>query len=79
MQKAPTSGPHGTAAPDIEANGQSFARHLRAGNNSANTIKSYMEAVRQLDAIWPSTGCRGAWRPSTGSMSSPTSRTSSPA
>jgi site-specific recombinase XerD len=31
MQKAPTSGPHGTAAPDIEANGTSFARHRAQG------------------------------------------------
>ena len=31
MQKAPASGPHGTAAPDIEANGTSFARIGRRG------------------------------------------------
>ena len=50
MHPAPTSGGHGTAASDIEANGTSFARHLRAASKSANTVKSYMEAVTQLDA-----------------------------
>ena len=50
MQQALTSAAHGTAAADIEANGTLFARHLRAVNKSLNTVKSYMEAVTQLDA-----------------------------
>ena len=49
MQRAPTSDAHPTAA-DVQSNGTSFARHLRAGNKSPNTIKSYLEAVTQLDA-----------------------------
>jgi site-specific recombinase XerD len=50
MQQAPTSGVHGTARGDLAANATSFARHLRAANKSPNTLRSYMEAVSQLDA-----------------------------
>jgi site-specific recombinase XerD len=56
MQRAPTSGAHGTAAGDIPANATSFARHLRAANKSPNTIKSYMEAVTQFDAYLAENG-----------------------
>jgi site-specific recombinase XerD len=51
MSKPPTSAVHGTAEPDLATNGASFARSLRAGNKSPATIKSYMEAVTQLDAF----------------------------
>jgi site-specific recombinase XerD len=51
MRQAPTSAAHSTASPDIEANAASFARHLRAGNRQPMTVKSYMEAIRQLDAF----------------------------
>ena len=50
MQQAPISGAHGTAGGDLAANATSFARHLRAVNKSPNTLRSYMEAVAQLDA-----------------------------
>jgi site-specific recombinase XerD len=50
MQQAPTSGAHVTAGGDLAANATSFARHLRAANKSLNTLRSYMEAVTQLDA-----------------------------
>ena len=46
MHKAPTSGGNTTAAPDIEANGASFARHMRAANKSSMTIKSYVGVVK---------------------------------
>jgi site-specific recombinase XerD len=49
MPKAPTSGAQSTPTADLEANAALFARHLRAGNRSAMTIKSYLEAIRQLD------------------------------
>jgi site-specific recombinase XerD len=49
MAKAPTSDRQSTATSDLQANASLFARHLRAGNRSPMTIKSYMEAVRQLD------------------------------
>jgi site-specific recombinase XerD len=49
MQQAPTSAADDTATGDLEANARLFARHLRAGNRSPMTIKSYMEAVRQFD------------------------------
>jgi site-specific recombinase XerD len=51
MNKAPTSGLHLTESSDIAELGASFARHLRAGNKSPATIKSYLEAVGQLDAF----------------------------
>jgi hypothetical protein len=50
MHKAPTSGGNTTAAADIEANGTSLARHLRAAKKSPMTLKSYMEAIREFDA-----------------------------
>jgi site-specific recombinase XerD len=56
MRQAPTSAAHSTASPDIEANAASFARHLRAGNRQPMTIKSYMEAIRQLDAFLAARG-----------------------
>lgn len=49
MKSAPTSGGESTATADIPANRQSFARHLRAANNSPNTIKAYLDAVGRLD------------------------------
>jgi site-specific recombinase XerD len=49
MAKAPTSAAHSTPTSDLQANASLFARHLGAGNRSPLTIKSYMEAVRQLD------------------------------
>jgi site-specific recombinase XerD len=51
MRQAQTSVAHSTASPDIETNAASFARHLRAGNRQPATIRSYMEAIRQLDAF----------------------------
>jgi site-specific recombinase XerD len=51
MPQAPTSAPESTAERDVTANGRLFARHLRAGNRSPNTIKSYLEAVTQFDAF----------------------------
>jgi site-specific recombinase XerD len=51
MTKAPTSAADDTASGDIATNAASFSRSLRAGNRSAMTIKSYLEAVRQLDAL----------------------------
>lgn len=50
MQQAPTSGAHGTAQGDLQANAKLFARHLRAGNRSPATITSYLAAARHLDA-----------------------------
>jgi site-specific recombinase XerD len=49
MRQAPTSAAQSTTRGDVQANGALFARHLRAGNRSPMTIKSYMEAIRQLD------------------------------
>jgi site-specific recombinase XerD len=46
-----TSGEHGTAVGDLEANARLFARHLRAGNRSPATITSYLAAIRHLDAF----------------------------
>ncbi len=51
MAKLLTSAPDSTAAADIAANAQSFARHLRAGNKAPATIKGYLEAVARLDAF----------------------------
>jgi site-specific recombinase XerD len=51
MTSTPTSGAESTAAADIPANAQSFARHLRAANKSPNTIKAYLDAVARLDAF----------------------------
>jgi site-specific recombinase XerD len=51
MKSAPTSGGESTAASDIPANAQSFARHLRAANKSPNTIKAYLDAVARLDGF----------------------------
>ena len=59
MQSAPTSGVHGSAQGDIAANATSFARHLRAANKSPNTLRSYMEAVTQLDAYLAAKGMPG--------------------
>jgi site-specific recombinase XerD len=49
MRQAPTSAAQSTTRSDLQANAALFARHLRAGNRSPMTIKSYMEAIRQLD------------------------------
>lgn len=51
MQSAPSGAAHDTALPDLEANAASFARHLRAGNKSPRTIKSYLDAVARLDTF----------------------------
>ncbi len=51
MAKLLTSAPDSTAAADIAANGQSFARSLRAANKAQATILSYMDAVARLDAF----------------------------
>jgi site-specific recombinase XerD len=56
MKSAPTSGAESTAAADIPANAQSFARHLRAANKSPNTIKAYLDAVARLDAFLEARG-----------------------
>lgn len=40
MKSAPTGERESTAAADIPANAQSFARHLRAANKSPNTIEA---------------------------------------
>jgi hypothetical protein len=50
MRQAPTSGVHGTAGADIEANAASFARHLHAGNKAPSTIHAYTDAVARFDA-----------------------------
>jgi site-specific recombinase XerD len=39
------------APPDVLDNLASFGRHLRAGNRSPMTVKSYSAAIRQLDAF----------------------------
>jgi site-specific recombinase XerD len=49
--KAPTDAPDRTALPDVLPNLGDFEAHLRAGNLSALTIKSYSQAVHQLDAF----------------------------
>jgi site-specific recombinase XerD len=52
MPQAPTDAREDTATPpDVLANLASFGRHLRAGNRTPMTIKSYTEAVRQFDAF----------------------------
>jgi hypothetical protein len=51
MQTTPTSAQEDTARPDIEANAQSFGRHLRAGNKTPATIHSYLDAVARFDAF----------------------------
>ena len=51
MQRTPTSAQEDTARPDIEANAQSFGRHLRAGNKAPATIHSYLNAVSRFDAF----------------------------
>src|SRR5436190_23806350 len=51
MPSAPTSAAESTAAADIPANAQSFARHLRAANKSTSTTKAYLDAVTRLDAF----------------------------
>jgi site-specific recombinase XerD len=53
---APTSTAESSKTGDIEANAASFARHLRAGNKAANTIKAYLEASAQLDAFLAARG-----------------------
>jgi site-specific recombinase XerD len=49
MSKAPTSVADDTATGDVSTNAASFSRSLRASNRSPMTIKSYLEATRQLD------------------------------
>lgn len=56
MHSAPTSAAESTAAADIPANAQSFARHLRAANKSPNTIKAYLDAVSRLDGFLEARG-----------------------
>ena len=41
---------------DIVSNSSSFARHLRAENLSPKTVRTYLEAVTQLDAFLGSNG-----------------------
>ena len=50
MRQAPTSGVHGSAAPDISANVASFARHLRAGNKAPATIHRTPTPSARFDA-----------------------------
>jgi site-specific recombinase XerD len=56
MQSAPTSAQEDTARPDIEANAQSFGRHLRAGNKAPLTSRSYLDAVAIFDAFLAARG-----------------------
>lgn len=56
MAKAPAGSLEDTAPPDVLPNLASFGRHLRAANKSPTTIKSYTEAVRQLDAFLEARG-----------------------
>ena len=56
MTSAPTGAAESTAAGDIPANAQSFARHLRAANKSPNTTKAYLDAVARLDAFLEARG-----------------------
>jgi hypothetical protein len=56
MPPAPTSTADRTAAPDIDANAASFARHLRAGNKAPATIHAYLDAVARLDAFLEARG-----------------------
>jgi site-specific recombinase XerD len=56
MQSAPTSAQEDTARPDIEANAQSFRRHLRAANRQPATVHSYLDAVSRLDAFLAARG-----------------------
>jgi site-specific recombinase XerD len=51
MAKAPAGSLEDTAQVDVLPNLASFGRHLRAGNKSPMTIKSYTEAIHQLDAF----------------------------
>lgn len=51
MSQAPTSAAESTAAGDVSANGRLWVRHLRAANRTPMTVKSYTEAVRQLEAF----------------------------
>ncbi len=50
MPIAPTSTSESSAS-DLSVNAASFARHLRAGNRAAMTIRSYLDAVTRLDAF----------------------------
>jgi site-specific recombinase XerD len=56
MQETPTSAQEDTARPDIEANAQSFGRHLRASNKAPATIHSYLDAIARLDAFLAARG-----------------------
>ena len=56
MAQASTSGAHDTALGDITALGESFGRHLRAANKSAATTRSYLDAIRHLDAFLAEAG-----------------------
>jgi site-specific recombinase XerD len=52
MAQVPAGTAEDTASsPDVTLNLASFGRHLRAGNRSPLTIRSYSEAVRQFDAF----------------------------
>ncbi len=51
MVTTSTSGRQATTSADIAALGESFGRHLRAANRSPMTLRSYLEAIRQLDAF----------------------------
>jgi site-specific recombinase XerD len=53
---APAGTREDTAASDVLPNLASFARHLRAGNRSPATIKTYSKAVTQLDAFLAAQG-----------------------
>lgn len=56
MAKAPAGVSEDTAPADVLPNLASFGRHLRAANKSPMTIKSYTEAIRQLDAFLEARG-----------------------
>jgi site-specific recombinase XerD len=56
MAKAPAGSLEDTAQADVLPNLASFGRHLRAANKSPMTIKSYTEAIRQLDAFLEARG-----------------------
>ena len=57
MNKAPTSGRNTTAAADVEANGASFARHLRAVQRRL-VVASHVVARRWCAPAYTA-GCSG--------------------
>lgn len=51
-----TSDRQSTPTSDLAANGKLFARHLRAGNRSSATIRSYLDALRHFEAFLANRG-----------------------